>query len=94
MTDNVPSIGPDPVRVELVADVRQDTGRKAIPAGTYGRAHRLFPESDLAVFAAGRGVRAVVPLAYLRILADESTASHAPQADTVAHSDSTVGGTP
>ena len=61
-------IGFDFVAVELLVAVSRESQRAAIPAGARGRAKRLFPESDLALFRTATGERAVVPLAHLREL--------------------------
>jgi hypothetical protein len=68
-------IGEDSVQVELLVACHQAARtassaprRATIPAGTRGWAHQLYPGSDLALFVARRGVRAVVPLVHLREL--------------------------
>jgi len=61
-------IGFEPVQVELLVAVTREAQRAAIPAGTRGRAKRLFVESDLALFRTATGERAVVPLSHLREL--------------------------
>jgi len=61
-------IGFEPVQVELLVAVTREAQRAAIPAGTRGRAKRLFVDSDLALFRTATGERAVVPLSHLREL--------------------------
>jgi hypothetical protein len=61
-------IGQDPVQVELLVTVAGGADLPPLPAGTRGRATRFAATSDLALFVAATGERAVVPLEHLRLL--------------------------
>jgi len=73
-------IGDAPVPVELLQGVpsavpgSSKQPRGVIATGTRGWASRLYPRSDLALFTADSGERAVVPLVHLRELDDRTVA--------------------
>jgi hypothetical protein len=67
-------IGEDPMQVELQVTVAGGADLPPLPAGTRGRASRFAATSNLALFIAATGERAVVPLTHLRRLDGDSAA--------------------